>query len=162
MGCSSSQAAPAAPPPEQPQEDGAPAELKPREKPLIPDTGHGDDLHSNCSSRVASITTIGTPKSIPASHLDSVTNSMLRPEIDRESIDGRSMGIPSTCGTTRFMEEDLRSGCPSIPESRLDSQSYLMDLDKMVQDDKGGLEAERQLELVPDAHLTHGRPDAGI
>merc|ERR1712217_466121 len=118
--------------------DGAPAELKPRELPLIPETGHQDDLISNSSSKVLSITTIGTPKSIPASHLDSVANSIIRAEIDRESVDGRSLGLASTCGTTtRFVEEDMRSGCASIPESRMDSQSYLQDLDKMVQDDRG-------------------------
>merc|ERR1712032_543323 len=86
------------------EEDGAPAELKSRELPLIPETGHQDDLISNSSSKVLSITTIGTPKSIPASHLDSVANSIIRAEIDRESVDGRSLGLASTCGTTtRFV-----------------------------------------------------------
>mmetsp|Transcript_50766 Transcript_50766/g.117898 ORF Transcript_50766/g.117898 Transcript_50766/m.117898 type:complete len:156 (-) Transcript_50766:126-593(-) len=118
-------------------DDRAPAELKSRELPIIPETGFQDDVASNASSRVASITTVGTPKSMPLSHLDSVANSMIRAEVDRESFDGRSMGIVSTTGTfARQPEDDSRSLGPSIPESRLDSQNYLADLDKMVQDDR--------------------------
>mmetsp|Transcript_115770 Transcript_115770/g.338596 ORF Transcript_115770/g.338596 Transcript_115770/m.338596 type:complete len:158 (-) Transcript_115770:148-621(-) len=120
------------------EDDGAPAELKCRELPIIPETGFQDDMVSNASSRVASITTIGTPKSIPVSHLDSVANSMIRAEIDRDSLDGRSVGVVSTTGTyARPFEDDARSLGASISESRFDSQNYLSDLDKMVQDDHG-------------------------
>mmetsp|Transcript_58619 Transcript_58619/g.182051 ORF Transcript_58619/g.182051 Transcript_58619/m.182051 type:complete len:165 (+) Transcript_58619:59-553(+) len=125
-------------PAEAPQdEDGAPAELKSRELPIIPETGFQDDRISNTSSRVASITTIGTPKSIPLSHLDSVANSMIRAEIDRDSLDGRSLGFSTTGTYARPLEDDSRSLGASIPDCRLDSQNYLSDLDKMVQDDRG-------------------------
>uniref|UniRef100_A0A6U6YJ34 Uncharacterized protein n=1 Tax=Alexandrium andersonii TaxID=327968 RepID=A0A6U6YJ34_9DINO len=119
------------------QDDGAPAELKFRELPIIPETGFQDDILSDGSSRVCSITTVGTPKSIPLSHLDSVANSIIRAEIDRDSLDGRSVGIVSTTGTYRPAEDECRSWAASIPESRLDSNNYLTDLDKMVQDDRG-------------------------
>ena len=117
--------------------------LKSRELPLIPESGHQDDMQSVSSSRnAASITTIGTPKSMPLSHLDSVANSILRAEVDIQSFDGRSVGVASTIGTmTRVPDEDARSIGPSttlsLCESRLDSQNYLSDLDKMVQDDRG-------------------------
>mmetsp|Transcript_887 Transcript_887/g.2466 ORF Transcript_887/g.2466 Transcript_887/m.2466 type:complete len:167 (+) Transcript_887:77-577(+) len=128
--------------------DGAPAELKSRELPIIPETGFQDDRLSDASSRVASVTTIGTPKSIPVSHLDSVANSLIRAENDRESQDGRSVGMVSTgmvstTGTFARPIEDESSNRSfrSLVESRLDSQNYLSDLDRMVVDD--GLGAKR-------------------
>uniref|UniRef100_A0A7S1RWB0 Uncharacterized protein n=1 Tax=Alexandrium catenella TaxID=2925 RepID=A0A7S1RWB0_ALECA len=136
------------------EDDGAPAELKFRERelPIIPETGFQDDALSCGSSRVASITTIGTPKSIPLSHLDSVANSMIRAEIDRDSFDGRSR--VSTCGTNaRPLEDETRSLGASIPESRMDSQNYLSDLDKMVQDDRHIIGAAKKADSKKMLHI---------
>lgn len=96
------------------------------------------DTLSSVSSRLSTVLSIPTP-SIPASHLDSVANSSVRAEYDKESFIMRretsiSGGAPSICGTIDFDSFDNRprsayqsadgsnqpapSECPTIREHR--------------------------------------------
>mmetsp|Transcript_122072 Transcript_122072/g.350719 ORF Transcript_122072/g.350719 Transcript_122072/m.350719 type:complete len:159 (+) Transcript_122072:128-604(+) len=105
-----------------------------RELPLIPESAATilEDGGSICS-----MTTVATPVSLPASHLDSVAYSTVSANADRESLAGaRSLGPISLCATTAYHEEDSKSTAGfSAAESRFDSQNYLQDLDRLLAED---------------------------
>mmetsp|Transcript_22941 Transcript_22941/g.64054 ORF Transcript_22941/g.64054 Transcript_22941/m.64054 type:complete len:145 (+) Transcript_22941:116-550(+) len=140
MGCRSSSAAKGAYDPQDViQEDARPNASVSRELPLIPETGHTNgwpvamtvenDVMSMSSSRLGSLASVTTPTSLPASHIDSVAASSNWVEVDKESLYAHSFS-----GNMMFSEEDAKSS----PEIRLESQNYLLDLDRMVQDDMTG------------------------
>jgi hypothetical protein len=104
------------------------------------------DLMSTASSRPTTVSAIPTP-SIPASNFESLANSSLRAECDKESqrafslsapsIGAPSIGVPSICGTIDAPEsiqgskvnDEAVSIVGSVAESRVDSAAYLQDLE---------------------------------
>mmetsp|Transcript_18292 Transcript_18292/g.30338 ORF Transcript_18292/g.30338 Transcript_18292/m.30338 type:complete len:228 (-) Transcript_18292:134-817(-) len=109
---------------------------------------HDDQVEtaSSVSSRPTTVSAIPTP-SIPASALDSIVNSSIRAELDKESVRdfGRSVGAPSECapsigaptiapsicGSFDGKDRDVESMSivASIADSRLDSQTFLQEME---------------------------------
>jgi len=118
MGCNSSTARSI------PRDSPSPA--KPREEPLIPNTGIAERREDDNLSTVMSFTTVATPKSLPESHALSTTMSQRVAEADRDSLHGRSV-IPSICETADGAKSPRMDFTDYI-----DAQTYLQDLEQMT------------------------------